>query len=485
MSVRYEAKAVPRIMREHTICQTHEKICAKRRREFADTLSAKFWVSMLGDADYELQRSVRHAGFGVISSPEKTDLRFSIGNGNGGPKQPLTLLPLDFFDYLHAVTAASNAFVIFPGKEGELGSFVAAVYAGQIVQKERIEQEKLASTPAYVVNEFSENSATRNFLHLPKIFLVGKGNWTEFFKLIEDMHSNGFITDWDLYELFTLVEDEEDLLPLLQAEEEKWRKLVDAPDDVDDNIDIVKVADKFSHWQEAEKISAKHRQRFAKVFGHYYRNAIFGSHRPEHRPDLIEATAVIADMFRAAHVDEGDGGGPGLMEAAGLGKDRARDVRAALRGVSIAVTLSFADQPAQTKYPLSLPSVNFIHRLRIFEIIFQGFLAMGGGIGTLLEIVVMGYLLLEQTRNPEQSILQNRSFLDAGYIGSIGLHDPKFWKHLNAIFDKFVTQGILTKTERRNIFKNVSDETEAMSNVKRDRSRWRKRLRGRQLEPRN
>jgi len=482
MSVNYEAQAVPRIMRAHEDCLTQERVCQARRQEFANTLEDKFWVAMLGDADYELQRHIRHVGYGVISSPDQVDLRFSVGNGGGHAKQPLTLRPDDVFIYLHTVVAAANAFAIFPGMEGDLRPILTAVYAAQISQKEQIEREKKRGCPEYVVNLFSDNSATRKTLFLPRVYLVGKSNWKAFFELLKEMHRDGFITDWDFEELFILVKDEADLLRQLAMQEKKWREAVG---ERTDTVNVVEVADRFAKWQDAEKRSAKARQSFAKIFGFYYRVAIFGSHRPEKRPDLVEATAQIADAFRAAFIDEGDGGGPGLMEAAGLGKDRARDVRAARAGVSIAVTLSFADQPSQTGYPLSLPALNFLHRLRIFEIIFQVFVAMGGGIGTLLEIFCMGILLLEQSRNGSKRALNNRSALEADFVGCVLLHDQTFWQPLHRVFDLLVEQQIMTPAERRTLFKSVGSEEEAMRKVQRERTRWRKTLRSRNLIPKN
>ncbi|MEJ5165730.1 MAG: LOG family protein [Thermoanaerobaculia bacterium] len=123
----------------------------------------------------------------------------------------------------------------------------------------------------------------------------------------------------------------------------------------------------------------------------YFRVSIFGSSRVKSGDKIYEDVRFLAKELAIKGCDIVTGGGPGLMEAANLG---AKDGN--IRGVVKSFGLPIELPIGETKNPyLDRETLHrsFFSRLHHFVFLSSAFIAMPGGIGTLLEIITIWQLL--------------------------------------------------------------------------------------------
>lgn len=125
--------------------------------------------------------------------------------------------------------------------------------------------------------------------------------------------------------------------------------------------------------------------------GDYFRVSIFGSSRVKPGDKIYEDVRFLAKELAEKGCDIVTGGGPGLMEAANLGaKDG--NIRGVVKsfGLPIELPIGEAKNPYLDRETLHR---SFFSRLHHFVFLSSAFVAMPGGIGTLLEIITIWQLL--------------------------------------------------------------------------------------------
>jgi uncharacterized protein (TIGR00730 family) len=130
-----------------------------------------------------------------------------------------------------------------------------------------------------------------------------------------------------------------------------------------------------------------------------YRVSIFGSARVARGTFGYEETRRAAKALAEMGCDIVTGGGPGLMQAANEG---AREAPARSRSVGIRVNLPF-EQDANAFVSEAFEHRTFFTRLHQFVLASDAFLVTPGGIGTVLEMVMIWQLL--QVRHLENTPL--------------------------------------------------------------------------------
>jgi predicted Rossmann-fold nucleotide-binding protein len=123
-----------------------------------------------------------------------------------------------------------------------------------------------------------------------------------------------------------------------------------------------------------------------------YRVTIFGSARATPGSFAYQETRRAAAMLAAMGCDIVTGGGPGLMQAANEGASTAPE-RA--RSIGIRVELPF-EQDANAFVAQVFRHRTFFTRLHQFAIASDAFIVAPGGIGTLLEMVMIWQLQVRQ-----------------------------------------------------------------------------------------
>jgi uncharacterized protein (TIGR00730 family) len=120
-----------------------------------------------------------------------------------------------------------------------------------------------------------------------------------------------------------------------------------------------------------------------------YRVAIFGSARAKPGTFAYEETKRLAAAFTQMGCDIVTGGGPGLMEAANKG---AASVGIPDRSMGIRVELPF-EQEVNPFVEQAFEHKTFFTRLHHFVIASDAFVVVPGGIGTVLEMLMVWQLL--------------------------------------------------------------------------------------------
>jgi uncharacterized protein (TIGR00730 family) len=120
-----------------------------------------------------------------------------------------------------------------------------------------------------------------------------------------------------------------------------------------------------------------------------YRVSIFGSARVERRSFGYEETKRVAKTLAAMGCDIITGGGPGLMQAANEG---AASAPARSRSYGIRVQLPF-EQDVNAFVTQAFEHRTFFTRLHQFVIASDAFIVTPGGIGTVLEMMMIWQLL--------------------------------------------------------------------------------------------
>ena len=128
-----------------------------------------------------------------------------------------------------------------------------------------------------------------------------------------------------------------------------------------------------------------------------YRVTIFGSARAKPGTIAYEETKRMAKALAALGCDIITGGGPGLMQAANQGVDAAGS-----RSMGIRVDLPF-EQEVNPFVGLSYEHRTFFTRLHHFVLASDAFIVAPGGIGTVLETMMIWQLL--QVRHLKQTPL--------------------------------------------------------------------------------
>jgi uncharacterized protein (TIGR00730 family) len=122
-----------------------------------------------------------------------------------------------------------------------------------------------------------------------------------------------------------------------------------------------------------------------------YRVTIFGSARIPKDNWVYAAVSDVADELTRLGCDIVTGGGPGLMQAANEGAKRA-DPTAVDRSVGIRVTLPF-EQDVNAFVTQAYEHRTFFTRLHQFVLMSDAFIVVPGGIGTVLEAMMIWQLL--------------------------------------------------------------------------------------------
>ena len=125
-----------------------------------------------------------------------------------------------------------------------------------------------------------------------------------------------------------------------------------------------------------------------------YRVAIFGSARAQPGTPVYEEVKRVASAFAALGCDIVTGGGPGLMQAANEGAKAA----GAPGSLGIRVELPF-EQDVNPFVIQAFEHETFFTRLQHFVIASDAFVVVPGGIGTVLEMLLVWQLL--QVRHAE------------------------------------------------------------------------------------
>jgi uncharacterized protein (TIGR00730 family) len=122
-----------------------------------------------------------------------------------------------------------------------------------------------------------------------------------------------------------------------------------------------------------------------------YRVTIFGSARAKPGTVAYEETKRAAKMLAEMGCDIITGGGPGLMQAANAGVDLAGEAKS----MGIRVDLPF-EQDVNPFVELAFEHKTFFTRLHHFVLASDAFIVAPGGIGTVLETMMIWQLLQVQ-----------------------------------------------------------------------------------------
>lgn len=123
----------------------------------------------------------------------------------------------------------------------------------------------------------------------------------------------------------------------------------------------------------------------------FFRVSIFGSSRVRPGDATYEDVRLLTRRLAGMGCDIVTGGGPGLMEAANLGA-REGNTRGVVKSFGLPIDLPKVE--GENPYlDQSTLHYNFFSRLHHFVFLSSAFVAMPGGIGTLLEIVTIWQLL--------------------------------------------------------------------------------------------
>lgn len=184
-----------------------------------------------------------------------------------------------------------------------------------------------------------------------------------------------------------------------------------------------------------------------------YRVTIFGSARAKPGSFGYEATKLAAGALAEMGCDIVTGGGPGLMQAANEG---AASIPGRVHSVGIRVELPF-EQEVNAFVSEAFEHRTFFTRLHQFVLTSDAFIVAPGGIGTVLEAMLIWQLLQVQH-------LQDVPFLFVG----------KMWPGLVewAKQSMLSTDPPLANAEDMNIPRCVVSATEAINLIRKAHQRW-------------
>ena len=155
-----------------------------------------------------------------------------------------------------------------------------------------------------------------------------------------------------------------------------------------------------------------------------YRVTIFGSARIPQDHWVYAAVRDVAEELTRLGCDIVTGGGPGLMAAANEGTRRADPEAAIAQSVGIRVELPF-EQDVNAFVTQAYEHRTFFTRLQQFVLMSDAFVVMPGGIGTVLEAMMIWQLLQVGHLQVPRSFLSGKcmrsSSLGAGTHASAGI----------------------------------------------------------------
>jgi uncharacterized protein (TIGR00730 family) len=151
-----------------------------------------------------------------------------------------------------------------------------------------------------------------------------------------------------------------------------------------------------------------------------YRVAIFGSARAQPGTFVYEEVKRVATAFASMGCDIVTGGGPGLMQAANEGAH----VAGASGSVGIRVELPF-EQDVNPFVVQAFEHETFFTRLHHFVIASDAFVVVPGGIGTVLETLMIWQLL--QVRHVDNVPLILVGKMWSGFVewAKVSMQDPR------------------------------------------------------------
>src|SRR6476620_5832271 len=151
-----------------------------------------------------------------------------------------------------------------------------------------------------------------------------------------------------------------------------------------------------------------------------YRVAIFGSARAQPGTFVYDEVKRTAAAFAALGCDIVTGGGPGLMQAANEGAKAA----GAPGSVGIRVELPF-EQDVNPFVEQAFEHETFFTRLHHFVIASDAFVVVPGGIGTVLETLMVWQLLQVRHMDDVPLILVGKMWQGLGDWAKISMLDPR------------------------------------------------------------
>ncbi len=151
-----------------------------------------------------------------------------------------------------------------------------------------------------------------------------------------------------------------------------------------------------------------------------YRVAIFGSARAQPGTFVYEEVKRAAAAFASMGCDIVTGGGPGLMQAANEGASAA----GAAGSVGIRVELPF-EQDVNPFVVQAFEHETFFTRLHHFVIASDAFVVVPGGIGTVLETLMIWQLLQVQHVDKVPLILVGRMWSGLVEWAKTSMQDPR------------------------------------------------------------
>jgi uncharacterized protein (TIGR00730 family) len=188
-----------------------------------------------------------------------------------------------------------------------------------------------------------------------------------------------------------------------------------------------------------------------------YRVTIFGSARARPGTFVYDEVRRVAAALAGMGCDIITGGGPGLMQAANEGAAVA-DSPESHRSVGIRVDLPF-EQEANPFVTEAFEHKTFFTRLHHFVLTSDAFIVVPGGIGTVLELMMIWQLLQVRHVGETPLILVGKMWADLVDWGR---------SHL------VTAQPPLAKTEDMSIPRCVNTADEAIALVREHHSRWMK-----------
>jgi uncharacterized protein (TIGR00730 family) len=151
-----------------------------------------------------------------------------------------------------------------------------------------------------------------------------------------------------------------------------------------------------------------------------YRVAIFGSARAQPGTFVYDEVKRTAEAFAAMGCDIVTGGGPGLMQAANEGAKSA----GAPGSVGIRIELPF-EQNANPFVEQAFTHETFFTRLHHFVLASDAFVVVPGGIGTVLEMLMIWQLLQVRHIKDVPLILVGKMWKGLVEWARVSMQDPR------------------------------------------------------------
>lgn len=155
-----------------------------------------------------------------------------------------------------------------------------------------------------------------------------------------------------------------------------------------------------------------------------YRVTIFGSARAQPGAFVYEEVKRLAEALAAMNCDIITGGGPGLMQAANEGAAQ-QNAGGKKRSVGIRVALPF-EQNVNPFVEEAFEHKTFFSRLHQFVLISDAFVVVPGGIGTVLELMMIWQLLQVKHLQNCPLILVGKMWADLVEWGKLHLLSKEF-----------------------------------------------------------